>query len=88
MEPIVDKDPHLNYEINTVFKKVLNVFLIPVLNAIPYSFQKYIKKTHKSAEEIIEQRSGRKSTPATDRFTSAFTITLRHRRTDQTRGSD
>lgn len=54
MEPIVDKDPHLNYEINTVFKKVLNVFLIPVLNAIPSSFQKYIKKTHKSAEEIIE----------------------------------
>ena len=54
MKLIVDKDPNLNYEINTVFKKMLNVFLIPVLNSIPPSFQKYIRKTHKSAEEIIE----------------------------------
>ena len=34
MKPVVDKDPHLNYEINSVFKKVLNVFLIPYLNML------------------------------------------------------
>lgn len=54
IEIIIDKDPSLGYETNSILRKIFNFFFIPVLNSLPASFQKPIKKTHKSAESVID----------------------------------
>jgi len=50
----VDRDPEIGYETNSTLKKVVNFFLIPVLNSLPAGLQTLLKKTHKSAKEVIE----------------------------------
>ena len=57
MNITIDKDCDLNYEYNNFLRKTLNVFLIPILNMIPRSAQKFIKKTHRSANDVIEERT-------------------------------
>lgn len=51
---ITDYRPYLGYETNGIFKKFFNLFFIPLLNRLPKDFQKHIKKSHKSAKEVIE----------------------------------
>lgn len=50
----IDQDKALNYEYNSLFKKIGNLFLIPILNNIPARLRKYIRSSHESADEIIE----------------------------------
>jgi hypothetical protein len=50
----IDDDQTLDYETNSLFRKIANAFFIPALNILPVSMRGLIKKTHKSAEEIIE----------------------------------
>jgi SAM-dependent methyltransferase len=51
---IVDHDPSLSYEQDSLVKKAANVFLVPILNNIPARLQSVIKRSHESAEEVIE----------------------------------
>lgn len=54
-------DEDTDYEINSLLKRFANFLLIPVLNHLPKKFQKFIKKTHKSAEEVIEHATTHKA---------------------------
>jgi len=51
---IIDDDPALGYETNSFLREVFNFFFIPILNLIPAGFQKTVKRTHQSAECVIE----------------------------------
>jgi len=51
---IIDNDSAVCYEINNIRRKVFNFFLVSLLNIIPPSFQKIVKKTHKSVECIVD----------------------------------
>ena len=50
----IDNGQELGYETNDILKKTINFFLIPILNRLPKNFQKHIKKSHRSAAEVIE----------------------------------
>ncbi|MDP3764559.1 MAG: hypothetical protein Q8Q95_02975 [bacterium] len=50
----VDNDKSNGYEISGPARKALSFVITSVLNLLPKSFQTYIKKSHKSAEEVIE----------------------------------
>jgi hypothetical protein len=52
---IIDNDPALYFETNGTWRRVFNFFAIPVLNALPSNFRGAVKKTHKSAKNIIEK---------------------------------
>lgn len=49
-----DTDPELGYEINSLFKKLLNKLYIPLIGALPPSTRNFIKRTHSSAKRVIE----------------------------------
>ncbi|MBI4119862.1 MAG: class I SAM-dependent methyltransferase family protein [Parcubacteria group bacterium] len=49
-----DNDRTNDYEFSTFLRKACNFALTAVLNSLPPGFQTYIKKSHKSAEEVIE----------------------------------
>jgi hypothetical protein len=51
---LIDNDQTLNYETNSPLRKMANAFLIPTLNILPVSTRELLKKTHRSAREIIE----------------------------------
>lgn len=50
---MVDNDTLQQYEINSIVKRIFNLFLIPILNVLPVSFNRIVKKTNKEAEEVI-----------------------------------
>ena len=50
----IDNDRTNGYEFSNPIRGLVNFFITHILNALPASFQTYIKKSHKSAEEIIE----------------------------------
>lgn len=50
----VDTDQSLGYETNSSLRKVWNIFFIPILNTLPIDFQKFVKRSHRSAEAVIE----------------------------------
>lgn len=50
----IDNDRANGYEFSNFFRKFVNFFITHILNVLPTSFQIYIKKSHKSAEEVIE----------------------------------
>lgn len=54
VEIFVDNDHSNGYEFSGFFRKILNFIITSVLNILPKNFQTYIKKSHKSAEEVIE----------------------------------
>ncbi len=58
---IVDNDKTVNYETNSAFRKLGNAVLVPVLNILPISTRKLLRKTHKSAEQIIEHATTHKA---------------------------
>lgn len=49
-----DTDKTLGYEYNSFFKKIVNIFFVPLLNNLPKKFQNYIKKSNKNAKEVID----------------------------------
>lgn len=50
----IDNDDTLSYETNSILKKIINFFLVPILNLLPSGFQKLIKKSHRQTGEVIE----------------------------------
>lgn len=50
----VDIDPLMGYETNSIARRILNFFLIPILNSLPERSRFFLKKTHESAREIID----------------------------------
>lgn len=49
----VDQDKTIGYETNGIGRKILNSFLVPTLNILPSRARWIIKKTHRSADEVI-----------------------------------
>lgn len=50
----IDNDRANGYEFSSPIRRFVNFFITHILNALPAGFQTYIKKSHKSAEEVIE----------------------------------
>ncbi|MBX4216047.1 hypothetical protein KW797_03795, partial [Candidatus Parcubacteria bacterium] len=50
-----DRDATLNYETNSWPRKVLNFFLVPVLNVLPSSLRGLARRSHQSAGDIIDK---------------------------------
>jgi len=56
MKNIIFESRHTgDFEINSILRNFFDIFFIPILNNLPSSFQKTIKKTHKSADEVIKK---------------------------------
>ena len=54
-------DESTTYETNILLKILANLLLVPILNHLPKRFQKLIKKSHKSTEEVIEHATTHKA---------------------------
>ncbi len=50
---IIDNDQTLHYEVNSFFRKLINIFVIPVLCIFPASFLRPLRKIHKTANDLI-----------------------------------
>lgn len=50
----VEYDKNLQLEDHGLFRKLLNVFFVPILNNLPKDFKHKIKKTDKAASEVID----------------------------------
>lgn len=50
----VDNDRDLGLETNSIPRKFLNLFLVPILNNLPKDFKHKIKKTNEAASEVID----------------------------------
>lgn len=57
LKSVIDRDSKLNYESTGIVRFLLNIFIIPVLSILPARSQKFIKKTHQSANEVIEHKT-------------------------------
>ena len=51
---ITDNDSGQKYEKNSFLKKVVNFFIIPVLNILPANFNRVVRKTSKDADDVIK----------------------------------
>ncbi len=49
----IDNDQTLGYEINSLFRKLVNVIFIPILYVLPVSAIRFLKKINKTAEEMV-----------------------------------
>jgi hypothetical protein len=50
------------YEVNTFLRSMLNkVFIHPILNSLPSSSQNNLRKTHRVADEVIENKTSHKA---------------------------
>ncbi|MCX6715766.1 MAG: hypothetical protein NT077_01960, partial [Candidatus Taylorbacteria bacterium] len=58
---IIDTDRSLNYETNSLTKRIMNFFLVPILNLLPKGVQPMLRKSHKSADDIIEHATTHKA---------------------------
>jgi hypothetical protein len=58
---IVDTDTLLDYEVNGPGKKILNAFLLPILNNLPIKSRSLIKKSHKSVRDIVDSATSHKA---------------------------
>lgn len=50
----VDNDPTLDLEVNGVFRKLFDLFFVPILNSLPKNFKHLIKKTNNAARVVID----------------------------------
>lgn len=57
----IENDKNMNFEVNSLSKKVINFFLIPLLNVLPASTRTVLKKTHESANDIIQHATTHKA---------------------------
>lgn len=51
----------INYETNSFLKEIFDFFFIPILNNLPPDLKSAVKKTHKSAKEVIENKTSHKA---------------------------
>jgi hypothetical protein len=58
---VVDSDASLNYEIDSIFKKVINRIVFSILNFLPPFFRKLAKRSHKSTKQVIEHATTHKA---------------------------
>ncbi|MDP3955740.1 MAG: hypothetical protein Q8Q18_00635 [bacterium] len=52
---IKDSPYRLNYEVPKIGRRMLNILLIPLLNAIPFKYRNKVKQSHGAAKEVIEK---------------------------------
>jgi len=57
----VYKDSTIKFETNNVFEAAIDWTLIPILNSLPSSLRGVVKKTHKSAEGVIDNATTHKA---------------------------
>lgn len=57
----LDIDESVGYELNSLHKKITDFFIIPILNNIPRKLRKFIRKSHVSADEVIEHATTHKA---------------------------
>jgi len=57
----VDKDKSMGYESHGVVRKGFDLALVPALNNLPKNFQKLIKKSNKSADDVINNATTHKA---------------------------
>lgn len=50
----VDNDPALDLEKNGVFRRILDIVFVPILNNLPRGFKELIKKTNNAAKVVID----------------------------------
>lgn len=55
------KEPMVDFEVNSFIEKTVDLILIPVLNSLPASFQKFVKKSHVSAKRVIDNKTTHKA---------------------------
>lgn len=51
---VTDNDHGQKYEKNSFLKKMINFFIIPILNILPANFNVVVRKTSKDANEVIK----------------------------------
>lgn len=49
-----DRNKEQHYETNSIIKKTLRLLFVPILNVLPRSFNKVVRKTSKEADEVIK----------------------------------
>ncbi len=52
---------HIGYETNNVAREIVNFFLVPLLNSLPQFLKLVVKKTHKSANDVIKYKTSHKA---------------------------
>ncbi len=58
---LTDKDTSIGLERNSILKSLVNLVLVPILNNLPASFRKLIRKSHESANEVIVNATNHKA---------------------------
>jgi hypothetical protein len=57
----VDTDPDLSLESNSILRKFIDLFFLPVLNNLPKDFKHLIKKTNNAAKVVIDNATSHKA---------------------------
>ena len=73
---IFDNDSSLGYETHGPLRKLVDLVLTPVLNSLPTSFSRFIKKSSAPAGHVLDHRTTHK----------ALETLYHHGRTHQDRG--
>lgn len=58
---IVRKNKELDFEINSFYRKLFNIFFVPVLNVLPVKSRKLISKSNKEVGEIVKNATNHKA---------------------------
>ncbi len=53
----IDNDHNLDYETNNIAEKILKFFFIPILNSLPQSLRDTVRRTHKSAKVVMDDKA-------------------------------
>ncbi len=54
---LIDHDPSMRFEIQSVGRKIFNFFLVPLLNHLPTFFLPYAVKTHRAAAKVVTHKT-------------------------------
>jgi len=54
-------DSEIKFETNNFFEKTIDLILIPILNSLPANFRGFVKKTHRSAEGVLDNVTSHKA---------------------------
>jgi len=55
------KDSAMEFEVNSLFEAAIDLILIPILNSLPKSLRGFVKKSHKSAKGVVENKTTHKA---------------------------
>lgn len=54
---VIEKDPVLKLDVPSVSRKIFNAALVPLLNILPQRMLPLLMKTHRSAEEVVANKT-------------------------------